>query len=381
MPGDGLVSAGAGAGLGSGPGRGAGASRTAGAAWSTCPRCWTTGRGARLGAVLAGCGEDQVAVRAGRGVRAGGWSARRAAGGRRGAWVPPGTVLVTGGTGAIGGHVARWLAGRGARAGGAGQPVGAGCGAAWPGWPRSWPGRGRGRGGRLRRRRPGRGWRACWPGSPPGPPLTAVVPRRRAGRRRPRHRPDTHAADLAAVLAAKAAGAAAPGRADRAAWTWTRSCCSPPVAGDLGQRRAGRLRGRQRLPGRAGRAAGAPAGLPATSVAWGPWGGGGDGAPDAAATQLRPAGAAGRWTRGWRSRRWAQALDSGESAADGGRRRLGAVRARRSPLRRPSPLIAGAARGRRRPWRRRAAGDGAAATARAGAAAGRAARGRSGTGC
>ncbi|MGX1887799.1 SDR family NAD(P)-dependent oxidoreductase [Streptomyces sp. NPDC055287] len=68
----------------------------------------------RLCAVLGGVdGEDQVAVRASgvclrRLVRAGrggvsgdGWSAR-------------GTVLVTGGTGALGGHVARWLAGRGA---------------------------------------------------------------------------------------------------------------------------------------------------------------------------------------------------------------------------------------------------------------------------
>ena len=69
--------------------------------------------GARLCAVLAGCGEDQVAIRgagilARRLVRA---PRRRGAGER---WVPGGTVLVTGGTGAIGGHVARWLAGRGA---------------------------------------------------------------------------------------------------------------------------------------------------------------------------------------------------------------------------------------------------------------------------
>jgi FlaA1/EpsC-like NDP-sugar epimerase len=67
---------------------------------------------ARLCAVLAGCGEDQVAIRetgilGRRLVRA-----PRPGGGR--AWVPRGTVLVTGGTGAIGGHVARWAAGRGA---------------------------------------------------------------------------------------------------------------------------------------------------------------------------------------------------------------------------------------------------------------------------
>ncbi|MFI6033530.1 SDR family NAD(P)-dependent oxidoreductase [Streptomyces sp. NPDC051315] len=59
-------------------------------------------------------GEDQVAVRSGgtygrRMVRA----PRPGAGGR--AWQPRGTVLVTGGTGALGAHTARWLVGRGAR--------------------------------------------------------------------------------------------------------------------------------------------------------------------------------------------------------------------------------------------------------------------------
>ena len=56
--------------------------------------------------------EDQVAI------RPGGVVARRlvrapagAAGGR---WRPSGAALITGGTGAIGGHVARWLAWRGA---------------------------------------------------------------------------------------------------------------------------------------------------------------------------------------------------------------------------------------------------------------------------
>ena len=37
-----------------------------------------------------------------------------AGGRRRGAWRPSGSVLVTGGTGALGGHVARWVAGQGA---------------------------------------------------------------------------------------------------------------------------------------------------------------------------------------------------------------------------------------------------------------------------
>ncbi|MET8542622.1 type I polyketide synthase [Kitasatospora sp. NPDC004799] len=66
----------------------------------------------RLVAVLSGgSGEDQVAVRAAgvfvrRLVRVSG------AGSGEG-WRPSGAVLVTGGTGALGGHVARWLAGRG----------------------------------------------------------------------------------------------------------------------------------------------------------------------------------------------------------------------------------------------------------------------------
>ena len=66
----------------------------------------------RVCAVLAGCGENEVAVRpsgllARRLVRA----PRPGRGG--GGWAPGGTALVTGGTGAIGGHVARWLARRG----------------------------------------------------------------------------------------------------------------------------------------------------------------------------------------------------------------------------------------------------------------------------
>ncbi|MEU1949121.1 SDR family NAD(P)-dependent oxidoreductase, partial [Streptomyces sp. NPDC020125] len=66
-----------------------------------------------LAGVLAGAsGEDQVAI------RPSGLFGRRLAHApareRAGSWQPRGTVLVTGGTGALGGHVARWLAGRGA---------------------------------------------------------------------------------------------------------------------------------------------------------------------------------------------------------------------------------------------------------------------------
>ncbi|HTF52789.1 MAG TPA: SDR family NAD(P)-dependent oxidoreductase [Pseudonocardia sp.] len=76
------------------------------------PRTWDARSAGRLVAVLAGCGEDQVAIRAGgvlgrRLVR----TPRPRPGDR---WQPGGSVLVTGGTGGVGGHVARWLVGRGA---------------------------------------------------------------------------------------------------------------------------------------------------------------------------------------------------------------------------------------------------------------------------
>ena len=65
--------------------------------------------GTRLCTVLAGCGEDQVAI------RSAGIMARRLARATRPpgpgrAWSPRGAALITGGTGAVGGHVARWLA-------------------------------------------------------------------------------------------------------------------------------------------------------------------------------------------------------------------------------------------------------------------------------
>ncbi|MEU8633568.1 type I polyketide synthase [Amycolatopsis sp. NPDC048633] len=70
----------------------------------------------RLAAVLAAAGdEDQVAV------RASGVLTRRLVpaplgdGAPARDWRPDGTVLITGGTGALGAHVARWLAGRGAQ--------------------------------------------------------------------------------------------------------------------------------------------------------------------------------------------------------------------------------------------------------------------------
>ncbi|WP_407652778.1 type I polyketide synthase [Amycolatopsis cynarae] len=70
---------------------------------------------ARLCAVLSGAdGEDQVAIRSS-GVFAKRMVRAPLAAGTAEPWRPRGTVLVTGGTGAVGAHVARWLAGRGAQ--------------------------------------------------------------------------------------------------------------------------------------------------------------------------------------------------------------------------------------------------------------------------
>ncbi|WP_143265005.1 beta-ketoacyl reductase, partial [Amycolatopsis lexingtonensis] len=66
--------------------------------------------GERLCAVLAAGGEDEVAVRP-----AGVFARRLVRDTSTGPqWTPSGTVLVTGGTGALGGHVADWLLGHGA---------------------------------------------------------------------------------------------------------------------------------------------------------------------------------------------------------------------------------------------------------------------------
>ncbi len=66
----------------------------------------------QLCTVLAGCGEDQVAI------RSSGLLARRMMHAVPSQvtrpWAPSGAILVTGGTGGLGGHVARWLASRAA---------------------------------------------------------------------------------------------------------------------------------------------------------------------------------------------------------------------------------------------------------------------------
>ena len=117
--------------------------RSGGAGWSMCRAVLDERAAARLcGRAGRADGEDQVAVRgagvlARRLVRAPLGAGRPARAGS-----PRGTVLVTGGTGALGGHVARWLAGAGRAARGAGQP------------PR--PGRGGRRGAGRRAAAPGR---------------------------------------------------------------------------------------------------------------------------------------------------------------------------------------------------------------------------------
>ncbi|MFD7668472.1 type I polyketide synthase, partial [Streptomyces sp. NPDC059788] len=78
------------------------------------PSAWDDRTATRLCGLLADSdGEDQLALRSAGVVARRLVRAARPSGDRR-QWVPRGTVLVTGGTGAIGGNTARWLAGRGA---------------------------------------------------------------------------------------------------------------------------------------------------------------------------------------------------------------------------------------------------------------------------
>ncbi len=74
------------------------------------PPSWDDRTASRLCAILAGTGEDQVAIRP-TGIM--GRRLARAPQPRQSTqWTPQGTVLITGGTGMLGGHVGRWLAGR-----------------------------------------------------------------------------------------------------------------------------------------------------------------------------------------------------------------------------------------------------------------------------
>ncbi|MFF7756279.1 type I polyketide synthase [Streptomyces sp. NPDC007971] len=287
--------------------------------------------GARLAAVLAGCGEDQVAIRP---VGILGRRLTRAAQpvGAADAWAPRGSVLITGGTGAIGGHVARWLPGRGARRlvlTSRSGPGGTGTAA-------------------LAAELATAGTRvdvvACdasdradlagvlaWTAAD-GPALSAVM--HTAGVPQETAVQDTDLAETAAVLAAKTAGAALLDELTRdldldafvlfssISATWG-SGLQPAYAaantfldGLAEHRRA--------------------QGLPATSVAWGPWGGGGMTDEDGAAQGVR---------RGLMVMEADQAVQALAQILDRGEGLMTIVDvdwARFAPpftLRRPSPLI------------------------------------------
>ncbi|MEU4205979.1 type I polyketide synthase [Streptomyces sp. NPDC026294] len=224
----------------------------------------------RLRAVLAGCGEDQVALRPS-GIH--GRRLTRAAQPREraGQWTPRGTALITGGTGAIGGHAARWLAGRGAERlvltsrSGPGAATSAALAAELAA-----------AGTQVDILACDAAEEAALAGvidwiSVGGPPLTAVLHAAGLGQMTPLDQASVP--ELAAVLAAKAAGAAALDQltADleldafvlfsSVAATWGSAMQAGYAAANayldaLAQDRRAR-------------------GLPATSVAWGPWGGGG----------------------------------------------------------------------------------------------------------
>ncbi len=238
----------------------------------------------RLRAVLAGCGEDQVAI------RPAGITGRRLAragqpGRDRSEWRPSGTVLVTGGTGAIAGRVARWAAGRGAArivlasrsgpaapraAGLAAELAAAGAKVEVIGCD-------------MAQRAPAAGlldWIAAG-----GPPLSSVL--HTAGLVRDIAFEQQTVADLDAVLAAKAAGAALldelTAGLDLDAFVMFSSIASTWGSGWQAGYAAGNAFLDALAENRRGR------GLAATSVAWGAWGGGGM-TDDEGAAQLRRRG-------------------------------------------------------------------------------------------
>jgi acyl transferase domain-containing protein len=277
------------------------------------PPVWDGRTGDLLCAVLAGSlGEDQVAIRGGgllvrRLERAPRQPGGEAGGPGRG-WRPRGTVLITGGTGALGAHVARWAAGAGA-----GRVVLA---------SRSGPGAAGA--ARLAARLAGRGAgvlvavcdladRGALAGLV-GPlaadrrvPLTAVV--HAAGvTGESTLVAGASVAGLAGVLAGKAAGAAwlddLLGDAQLDAFVLFSSAAA--VWGSAGQ--AGYAAANAFLDGVAARRR--ARGLAATSVAWGLWGGGGMGV-----------GAGGGAVAAGRDAGDGAGGGGGRAAAGGGRRR------------------------------------------------------------
>ena len=89
---------------------------------------------------------------------------------------PAGTVLVTGGTGTLGGLVAGHLAaGRAGRAPGPGLPVRPGRARRAPPWPRAWPGWAPESGWPPATPPTAARWPRCWPRIPAAAPLTGVI--------------------------------------------------------------------------------------------------------------------------------------------------------------------------------------------------------------
>ncbi|BBB02227.1 putative modular polyketide synthase [Actinacidiphila reveromycinica] len=243
------------------------------------PEVFDERAGARLCAVLSGAtgDEDQLAIRS-TGIM--GRRLTRAARPRRNgeAWSPRGAVLVTGGTGAISGHVARWLAERGAprivltsRSGPAASGVAATA-------------------ARLSQAGSGVGVVACDIAdrdqatglvariAADGPALTAVL--HTAGIGQGTATADTTVAELAATLSAKAAGAALldelTADAGLDAFVLFSSIAATWGSGWQPGYSAANTYLDALAESRRSR------GLPATSVAWGPWGGGGMTNADAA---------------------------------------------------------------------------------------------------
>ncbi|MFI6093896.1 SDR family oxidoreductase, partial [Streptomyces sp. NPDC051218] len=297
------------------------------------PAVFDESAGTRLAAVVAGCGEDQVAIRSAGllGRRLTRASGPRAVGAE---WTPRGSVLVTGGTGAIAGHVARWLAGRGAprlvltgRSGPAAADIAAtvaelaarGCSVDVVACDAS--------------DRSQLAGLIGWIGTT-GPALSAVM--HTAGVVQATTVDETDVAETAAVLAAKAAGAVHLDELTREmgldldafvlfssiSATWGSGLQPAYAAANASLDGLAEYRRAQ--------------GLPATSVAWGSWGGGGMTDEEGAAQGLR---------RGLLVMESGHAVDALAQALDGdeGLVTVAAVDwARFAPpftLRRPSPLI------------------------------------------
>ena len=293
---------------------------------------------ARLCSVLAGCGlagceEDQVAIR-GTGVL--GRRLVRAPlppDGTDEGWAPRGAVLVTGGTGAISGHIARWLARRRAER----VVLASRSGPAAPG-AAALAAELAGRGTAVTvvacdtAQRDAVAWLLAWIGAS-GPPLTAVL--HAAGAGQGVAVADVTVAELAGVLAAKAAGAAhldeLTAGLDLDAFVLFSSASATWGSG----LQAGYAAANAFLDGLAERRR--ARGLTATSVAWGLWGGGGMGTGETG-TQLQ--------RRGLRVMDPALAVSALGHALDHGEGLVTVADvdwARFAPaftLRRPSPLIA-----------------------------------------